>query len=145
MKKSDDGKYFVWNKGEVEALSSHFSTKEFACKCINDDCVEQRAAVALIEKLQALRISFQLPISVTSGFRCAKHQNALRDGGLQTTTGQSTHELGHAADIKPKLADRGTIKRLSELAANHFKAIGTAASFVHVDIRADKKRRWKYD
>ena len=73
-------------------ISPHFNAQEFRCKCgkahdfqIDDD---------LITKLEALYAALNCSkIIVTSGFRCAAHDKAVKGSG----TGQ--HTLGKAADI----------------------------------------------
>ena len=73
-------------------ISPHFNAQEFRCKCgmehdfqIDDD---------LISKLEALYAALNCSkIIVTSGFRCAAHDKAVKGSG----TGQ--HTLGNAADI----------------------------------------------
>ena len=55
---------------------------------------------------------------------------------------KSTHENGEAVDIAPT---RMKIPDLLKMAANFFDSIGIAKTFLHLDIRRDKKpRRWDY-
>lgn len=137
--KQENG-YYVWPKGFRAPLGHFFLTSEFQCLCTNVDCGEQRISVALVEKLEALRKDVCAPIIVTSAFRCRKHQLHLH-ASLKSghTARHSTHELGHAADIKT-----GNMERLDAVLPLHFKAIGIAPRFRHVDLRSDKERRWKY-
>ena len=131
--------HFRWKKGQAITLSPFFSSTEFTCSCNSPRCVEQMIAKELIEKLNITRKRFKDPIYVTSGFRCAEKQAALRGAGMETAKGISQHELGNAADV--------TAPKIMELKAYlqmEFKAIGTAISFIHVDLRADKKREWGY-
>jgi uncharacterized protein YcbK (DUF882 family) len=141
-----DGKYFYWRRSEREALSASFSTDEFNCHCNYPECCggEQRVSCDLVARLQAVRDQFQLPLSVSSGYRCSRHQAELREAGVQTADGLSQHELGNAADVVPKLRDRSTMRRLLAIAEQHFRAIGVARGFLHLDTRADKSRRWSY-
>lgn len=71
--------YYIWKKGERAKLSEYFSTSEFDCQCHHDTCVEQRISVDLINKLDLVRIESNSPIYITSGFRCSRHQQDLRD------------------------------------------------------------------
>ena len=136
------GNKFLFKKGENSPLSKHFTTKEFECQCANDDCIDQIIECSLIEKLEAIRQEIAIPIKVTSGFRCTKHQEALRNSGTLTVVAKkSTHELGQAADIKAQMP----IDELEKVCAKHFQSIGIAKTFLHCDLRTDKpKRRWAY-
>ncbi len=135
----EENGYYIWNKGEEAKLGKFFKTKEMACKCKLPTCVEQRIAIKLITKMTAIREELAAPLWITSAFRCQGHQESLRASGIKTAVGKSTHELGHAADIRAADMDM-----LSALADDHFKAIGEAKAFIHVDLRDDKERRWVY-
>lgn len=134
-----DSGYYVWKKGQDAKISPHFKESEFSCKCSFESCIDQKIAVEIIDKLEKVRTELDMPIQVTSGYRCAAHQKALKDQGLETATGVSSHQMGWAADIKCK-----DINKLSELCDKYFQSVGTAKSFVHVDIR-EGKRRWNYN
>lgn len=134
--------YYIWSKGENLWLNNWFKTKEFECKCNNKECKEQKISVELIDRLTKLRVEVNSPIRITSGFRCKKHQEEIRNSGVSTVVAQkSTHELGDAADISvSSLIVPVTIP----FAAKYFKSIGIANNFLHVDLRDDKVRRWNY-
>ncbi len=123
-------------------MNNWFKTKEFECKCTNKECIDQRISVELIDRLTKLRLEVNSPIRINSGFRCSKHQEAIRNSGVSTVVAKkSTHELGDAADISvSSLIVPVTIP----FAEKHFKSIGVANNFLHVDLRDDKVRRWKY-
>jgi len=130
--------YYTWKSGEKpEPLSQFFSTHEFESK--DKNCFINFIRGELVNKLTAVREELKLPIIVTSGYRTAEDQRRLRKLGLETSKGTSTHELGEAADIA--CSDMGL---LLEICSKHFKAIGISRSFLHVDLRQDKVRRWKY-
>jgi uncharacterized protein YcbK (DUF882 family) len=79
---------------------------------------------------------------ITSGFRCSEHQQAIRNSGVSTVVAKkSTHEKGDAADISVSSL---TSLNLLPIAEKQFKSIGIANNFIHVDLRDDKIRRWKY-
>jgi zinc D-Ala-D-Ala carboxypeptidase len=132
-------KYVTWKKGLRAELSEHFSTWEFECRCSFPDCGEQKVAVELVKRLEAVRKEYGKPITVTSGFRCNKKQESLRAQGYETAVGTSSHELGQAADITAT-----QLTPLYPVVEKHFQAIGQARSFLHVDLRDDKRRRWSY-
>lgn len=125
----------TWNRGVIKPLSQNFSTKEFTCPC--GICRDQRVSKALIDKLQRIR-DVVGPITVTSGFRCALYQEALKKRGYKTAK-KSMHLEGQAADIVAADMDK-----LLEECEKEFQAIGIAKNFLHVDLRTDKKRRWAY-
>ena len=144
--------YYIWNKGEREKLSEYFNTHEFDCQCVHNSCVEQRISQDLINKLTLVRIENKSPLHITSGFRCGKHQQDLRNqlnSGKKSLTvvasKTSQHELGNAADISPRI---GTIAKLRKVVETLFDSIGLAKTFLHVDTRPKKqdgsKRIWNY-
>jgi uncharacterized protein YcbK (DUF882 family) len=139
MRYDTDKNAFVFDKGEDEQLSPHFRTKEFTCQCKFDSCRTQWVNKLLLEKLEAVRNEYGAPISVTSGFRCHEHQLELAAQGKETATTISQHELGKAADIKG-----GDMQKLQDACDKNFQAMGVARSFIHVDTRSDKLRRWGY-
>lgn len=140
MKESNG--YYLWNKGEIFPFNKYFKTNEFSCQCKNKECVEQKVSKELISKLTELRIALNEPLLITSGFRCAAHQKEVEASGVSTVVAvHSQHELGNAADLKPT---RTPVKDLVTISAKIFKAIGIANTWVHLDLRSDKERRWYY-
>lgn len=134
--------YYIWNKGTFGSLGNYFDTKEFECQCSYDTCVEQRISLNLIGRLDGIREELGRPLKVTSGFRCARHQADLRASGINTVVAKkSTHELGNAADIRP--ADMN-MEGFEKICDPWFFSIGIAKTFLHVDLRDDKERRWNY-
>jgi uncharacterized protein YcbK (DUF882 family) len=130
----------TFKKDERKKLSRSFNSGEFECRCAKD-CGEQSISKELIDKLQLVRDELGIPLVVTSAFRCAEHQERLRGSGIKTAVGRSTHEDGIAADITVPV---GKMPKLLAILEKHFKAIGIARNFYHVDLRDDKERRWKY-
>ena len=133
-----------WNRGESRALSPNFSTTEFTCQC--GSCGPQQIESDLITKLEALRAAIGTGIQINSGYRCAAHQAELLASGNFETVKNSTHVLGHAADIRPiKLGIMDTF--LAE-AAKQFASIGIAHTWLHCDLRPGHPdgtpRRWYY-
>ena len=126
------------NKDNVRPISAHFKAKEFGCPCGCYGEIETN----LIEKLEEVRVQYSKPIRITSGFRCQAYQDDLKARGYETAIGISPHTLGIAADICPY--DGKDVDVLAKLCENTFKATGVGATFVHVDLRNDKERRWTY-
>ena len=140
-----DDKFYYWDKKEIVYLSKHFRTKEFTCSCKYPDCKDQKISKELVDKLEFVREGINTAIEITSGYRCAKHQKDLQESGLQTAKGQSSHELGIAADIRaPSLR----VVELLPFLDHSFDNVGIASRFAHVDMRPKKpdgsKRRWYY-
>ena len=132
----DDKLFFIWKKGERVQLSKSFNSLELECKCKNPDCVEQRISKKLVENAQKVRDEYGKSITVTSGYRCPKHNKAI--GSIET----SQHPKGEALDITGSDLDA-----LYGACENHFQAVGDARhnkKFIHVDTRSDRKRRWNY-
>lgn len=78
---------------------------------------------------------------VNSGYRCKKKQQQLREQGYETAVGVSQHELGNAADLACSPMGMINLKAAANL---EFSALGEAKTFIHVDTRKDKMRRWTY-
>ena len=122
-------------------LSKNFSRSEFACKGAN--CCGHSAPVhpELISALQYLRDQLNLPLSITSGFRCNRHNESV--GGAT----QSFHTLGMAADVT--CPDGVTAEDLAQAAETipSFQqgGIGIYPSWVHLDVRTTGKARWRND
>jgi zinc D-Ala-D-Ala carboxypeptidase len=131
---------YLFTKDENESLSDHFGTKEFACKCSYDTCVDQIICKDLVDKLESLRIDIGQPITITSGYRCDRHQaDLIGTPGIETVP-KSTHQLGQAADLKCPIPSDD----LENAGAKYFMAIGVGKSFCHMDLRIGKVRRWTY-
>lgn len=112
-------------------LRRDFSKREFACRC----CGKVFVATALADGLQALRDLAGRPVIITSGYRCARHNNAV--GGADG----SLHTSGQAADI---VVGGLAVHQMYALAEQIpvFGGIGVYDDgFLHVDVRP-KRARW---
>lgn len=122
-------------------LSKNFSRSEFACKGTN--CCGHSAPIQpeLISALQALRDQLNLPLSITSGFRCNRHNDSV--GGAA----RSFHTLGMAADVAcPEEMTAEDLAQAAEtIAAFQQGGIGIYPSWVHLDVRTTGKARWRND
>lgn len=133
--------YYIWKKGEVFQISTHFSTKELSCQCTHSDCIEQRISESLIDKLEMIRLDIAEPLIITSAYRCTKHQEDIRNSGVSTVVAKkSTHELGDAVDCRPK---SGMRPGFEITCSQEFTSIGRATNFLHLDLRSGY-RRWNY-
>ena len=109
----------------------HFKTSEFSCKC----CGKEKPNSELMAVLQLVRIHFNQPVTVTSSYRCPKHN---KDVGGAT---KSKHLKGIAADIKVKGVEPTEVHHLLTSLFPEGYGIGLYKTFVHIDVR-QKKARW---
>lgn len=131
----------IYRKGATIAISEHFKSYEFNCKCSNPDCYFTYIDDSLISFLEVMRGTINRPITITSGYRCQKHQDAIKASEIETAKKVSTHVMGGAVDIYT--GDLG-IELEKKARKAGFKAVGVADTWVHVDVRGDKDRYWKY-
>ncbi|MEK9723945.1 MAG: D-Ala-D-Ala carboxypeptidase family metallohydrolase [Rhodospirillaceae bacterium] len=118
-------------------FSPNFSKRELECKCgCETPAVIYHNLAALALELEKLRAAVGHPISVVSGFRCAKHNLAV--GGKS----QSQHLSGKAADLVCKAMSPAEVKKKAE-AHPPFRngGIGLYPTFTHVDL-GPGPRRW---
>ena len=115
-------------------LTANFSRAEFECKC---GCGQNQVEEMLVDRLQLLRDLIQVPITVSSGIRCATH-NALMGGSAN-----SQHLYGKAADIFTDLVPMYEVHDKAKILFGD-GGIGVYAGddeFLHLDIR-DGSARW---
>ena len=105
-------------------LSEHFTQREFTCKC---GCGQTKVNMELVIKLEELRKQLGLPIIITSGYRCPKHNKEV--GGVE----DSQHLYGNAADIKVKRVTPEMVGIFAEDVG--FSYVKVYRSWVHVDVR----------
>lgn len=116
--------------------TKNFALEEFACPC----CGEVKISQKLIDQVQWVRdriaedLGREVPVFVTSGYRCPKHNKEV--GGKEN----SQHLKGEAADLTCQ-----EIEKLYSVCAQRFQAVGDGRSrgFVHVDTRPGL-HRWVY-
>ena len=128
----------TYNYTDNTQLSPHFNAQEFRCKCgkahdfqIDDD---------LITKLEALYSTLNCSkIIVTSGFRCAAHDKAVKGSG----TGQ--HTRGKAADIccygqnGQPISSKTVCCKAQDTGFTGIANITAAYIYTHVDVRPNGK------
>lgn len=136
----------VFRKNQNPSLTTNFKGSEFHCQCNFPNCTKTWVSNDLLTKLQLVRDEFDGPLLITSAYRCSEHQAALRNNPiLKTSKNKSTHEMGCAVDVRPVNHTTDSMDELFIILGRHFKSIGIAVNFFHVDTRLDKeKRRWKY-
>lgn len=137
---------YIFYKNKSIKLSEYFTSTEFECKCNYTECNKQWMSKELVDKLNLVRKEIDEPILITSAYRCSKKQQDLRGSGIKTAKSKSTHEMACAVDVAIKdMQDPIKYNNLLKVLETHFKSIGIATNFFHVDLRVDKdKRRWDY-
>ena len=121
-------------------MMKYFKKSEFTChgkNCSADGksgCGVSIVDVELGDVLDDLRGHYNTPITITSGYRCEKHNTAV--GGAKN----SQHMQGIAADIKVSGKEPSEVyKLLNEKYPNKY-GIGLYKGWVHLDIRTTKAR-----
>ncbi len=117
-----------YNKGEDVQLSNNFHLREYECSC--SDCKETMVDIEHVEKLQRLRNDLGVSITITSGYRCYKHNAAV--GG----SAHSQHKLGTATDIQVPSMEPTAVQDACE----HFDGLGRYDTFTHIDSRGSQAR-----
>lgn len=115
-------------------MYKYFKLVEFECRC----CKKNLIVEELVAKLDKAREISGVPFSITSGFRCEKHNEAI--GGSEN----SSHLKGLAADIYTR-NHKMRLKIIGGLIKAGFRRIGIAKSYIHVDIERGKSNcLWLY-
>ena len=117
----------------------NFSQNEMACKCgCNVSAMDENFMV----KLQELRTKCGFALPVTSGYRCAKHNEAIKGHP------NSAHQTGEGADLG---VQRGEARIVIQYALEMGFSVGVQqkgdARFVHVDTKlrhTGKPNLWSY-
>lgn len=113
-------------------LSTHFQLHEFAC---TDGSKPVFLSQALVDILEAIRVHFGRPVTITSGYRTVSY-----NADLKNSSKKSQHCNGLAADIK---VEGHTPKEVYDYACSllgDHGGVGIYNTFVHVDVRASKSR-----
>lgn len=123
------------SKGKKTQLSNNFISREFDCKG-NGCCDTTYIDPNLVYYLQQIRTHFNQPITITSGYRCEKHNANV--GGEKG----SYHMKGMACDFVVKNVSPLEVAKYAESIG--VKGIGcyTNQGFTHIDTR-DWKYFWK--
>ena len=126
---------YVYSKakeGHLEAIE-YFKVREFACKDGSDFIL---LSPELLDVLYRIRLHFNAPVMITSGFRTESHNKKV--GG----TRDSKHVKGIAADIVVKGVSPSKVAAYADLLMPDKGGIGEYRTFVHVDVRHEKSR-WR--
>jgi len=118
-------------------ITEHFSFEEIVCPC----CERVKIIPAFythMDLLEDMRQRFELPIIITSGYRCPEH-NAEIGGALN-----SWHQL-FATDIRPEWGHgfEHKLRNMYRLALIlNFGGIGYYTGWIHLDTRPETAR-WR--
>lgn len=117
-------KAFLEHMFQWESRWPNFQPAELACRC----CGALRVHYDSLDKLQLLRKWWGAPMSVSSGFRCAKHNE--RVGGAK----DSYHMKGMAFDIRnASWSGRHVAGFIYWATKADFKGFGLYPTFIHID------------
>lgn len=124
-----------YQKGQSIQISKNFRSKEFDCHgkgCCSMTQIDEK----LVEYLQKIRNHFNKPVTITSAYRCEKHNKSV--GGAT----KSQHMLGNAADIVVSgVASREVAKYAESIGILGIGLYETSKDgyFTHIDTRTAKK------
>lgn len=118
-------------KDGSKKLSTNFKVREFACKDGSDAVFISPELVTILQKV---RTHFGKAVKINSAYRTPQRNKS--EGGET----YSQHLYGMAADIVVEGVAAKTVAAYVEKLMPNSGGIGTYASFVHVDVRADKSR-----
>ena len=127
-------------------VTKNFSRHEWACEC---GCGFDQLAEPTAELVQKIRDAVGSPIKITSGCRCAAHNERIPGSAAKSKHLPDKDGIGWALDIR--LAKRGygwrrsnreTLKLYVIADQLGAKAIGLYHGRIHIDQRAGKKVRW---
>lgn len=117
----------------IKELAPNFKPKEFMCPC----CGECNMNKYLLSGIQKFRESVKMPVIITSGYRCVKHNRDVE--GAQ----KSRHLLGAAVDISLRGVPFNNKHSFLDAAVKIFTGIGIGTNLLHVDIR-QTRAFWTY-
>jgi uncharacterized protein YcbK (DUF882 family) len=118
-------------------ITKNFSWSEFACNC---GCGESYMDVAFVNKLQRVRDITDIPMIITSGYRCKEYNRLV--GGVDN----SAHTKGIAVDISCETSYYRLLL-IEALLSCGINRIGIGSDFVHCDVDKTKPDNvmWLYD
>lgn len=122
-------------------VSEHFSRREFECHgFMRPGHVDHATPIdpELLVLLEKIRAHHGEPLFVVSGHRCAWWNHIV--GGA----GGSTHMMGEAADIAPRIITKVRAQVLGSRGTG-YRTIGRTRWAIHVDVRHAPSAVWSYD
>ena len=116
----------------AKQITPHFKVREFACSDGSDVVF---VAPSLVDILEAIRVHFGRPVTVTSGYRTVSY-----NAGLKNSSKKSQHCNGLAADIQVEGHTPLEVYDYACSLLGDHGGVGIYNTFVHVDVRASKSR-----
>lgn len=115
-------------------ITPHFKVREFACSDGSDVVF---VSTSLVDILEAIRVHFGRPVTITSGYRTVSYNASLKNSSKK-----SQHCNGLAADIKVAGVSPAAVADYAEQLLGSHGGVGRYSTFTHIDVRADKSR-WR--
>ena len=104
----------------------NFKAKEFACSC----CNALNISPIVLDFVQAYRNHCSKSVSITSGYRCPKHNSSV-----SSSTGEDgPHTTGFAVDIGTNTQSQYQLIRFGLHYDPRAMGIGVAKTFTHIDF-----------
>lgn len=117
-----------------------FSEEELQCKCCNKNGMQDN----FMKKVEALRLACGFPFTVTSAYRCSKHNASVSATGVN-----GPHTTGRSIDIGVR--GEQAMKLVQKAVELGFTGIGVSQKgtgrFIHLDDLTDGYPRpniWSY-
>lgn len=125
-------------KDGATQLTPHFKVREFACKDGSDTILISKELVDLLERI---RMHFNKPVTVTSGYRTSAYDKKV--GG----SGKGYHTKGMAADIMVSNVDPAVVALYAQSLLDDAGGVECgcypSGGYVHIDVRTSKWRAVK--
>lgn len=118
----------------AKQITPHFKVREFACSDGSDVVF---VSTSLVDILEAIRVHFGRPVTITSGYRTVSYNASLKNSSKK-----SQHCNGLAADIKVAGISPAAVADYAEQLLGSHGGVGRYSTFTHIDVRADKSR-WR--
>lgn len=120
-------------------LSAHMKKSEFQCGCNHPDCGLQQMMWQLNHAFEMTRSEYGAPITITSGYRCQRHNKESKGVPF------SLHRVGAAIDLWTLRLDI-----LEKAARHHFDRVIRYENYIHcsMDLKEFPEEdfiSWQYD
>ena len=116
----------------AKQITPHFKVREFACSDGSDVVF---VATSLVDILEAIRVHFGRPMTITSGYRTVSYNASIKNSSKK-----SQHCNGLAADIQVEGHTPVEVYDYACSLLGDHGGVGIYNTFVHVDVRASKSR-----
>lgn len=121
-------------KNFTTMLAHGLNHDEFRCRCTNQDCNHTLVNQTFRDQWEKFRSAWNAPLTVTSGFRCQKHNDAV--GGVS----HSRHSMGMAIDVSIEGLSINDRADLIHLARTFFDYVQVYTTFIHMHVEPEKHK-----